>query len=90
LKEKTGDKWLPIQSVSETLGCTDKYVYALIQQGSLKAMRLGERALRVSEQSLYAFIDGRIVNPQDYFAPLEEPPPETEKPRVARSSWMNR
>ncbi len=91
MKDKTAEKWLQVQSVAETLGCTTKYVYVLIQQGDLKAMKLGERALRVSEQSLQAFIAGRVVNPEDYYAP-EEPPPseEPQKPKVARSRWMNR
>ena len=89
-KEKIADKYLSVQSVAETLGCTDKYVSILIREGNLKAMKLGERALRISEQSLQAFIASRIVNPEDYFAPPEAPSPEPQKPKVARSSWMNR
>jgi len=90
LKDKTADKWITIQSVAENLGCTDKYVYALIQQGALKAMKLGERALRISEQSLQDFIAARVVNPEDYFAPEEPPDPEPKKQKIARSRWMNR
>lgn len=90
MKEKTADKYLTIQSVAETLGCTDKYVYILIQEGNLKAMKLGERALRISEQSLQSFISSRIVNPEDYSAPAEPEKPEPKKPTVARSNWMNR
>ena len=95
MKEKTADKWLPIQSVAETLGCTDQYIYQLIRQGDLRAMKLGERALRISERSLQDFIATRAVNPEDYYAPAEpqhkipqadHPPPTT----VARSKWMNR
>jgi excisionase family DNA binding protein len=92
MKDKAADKWISIQSVAETLGCTDKYVYALIQQGDLRAMKLGERALRVSEQSLHDFVNLRIVNPEDYFAPQEsKPEPSPIKgAKVARSNWMNR
>ena len=93
VKEKTTDRYLSVQSVAETLSCTDQHVYMLIQQGIFKAIKIGERALRISDQSLQAFIAARVVNPEDYFAP-EEPPakqnPEPKKPSIARSSWMNR
>ena len=92
MKERPADKYLTIQSVAETLGCTDKYVGILIREGNLKALKLGERALRISEQSLQAFIAARIVNPEDYFAPEEPPSKESEprNPKIARSNWMNR
>lgn len=94
MKEKTADRWLTVQSVAETLGCSDKYVYQLIQQGDLRAMKLGERALRVSDESLQKFIAARAVDPQDYFAPDEPtqktPPDDRPGPAPARSRWMNR
>lgn len=88
-KEKTTDKYISIQNVAETLGCTDKYVGILIREGNLKAIKLGERALRVSEQSLQAFLASRVVNPEDYFAP-KEPAPEPRTTKVARSNWMQK
>ena len=90
--EKTDDKWLPIKIVAETLSCTDQHVSMLIQQGVLKAIKIGERALRISERSLQTFIAARVVNPEDYFAPEEPKPPapEPQKPKIARSNWMNR
>lgn len=92
MKEKTADKYLKVQSVAETLSCTDGYVYELIQAGALTAVKIGDRALRVSEQSLQAFLAARVVNPEDYFAPKEPPDPEPSPApkRVARSNWMNR
>ena len=94
MKEKTDDKWLQVQSVAERLDCTDKHVYSLIQEGALKAMKLGERAIRVSEQSLKSFIAARLINPADYFAPEDDPPSkqkkEEVKSQVARSTWMDR
>ena len=93
-KAKPADKWIQVASVSETLGCTDKYVYSLIQEGALKGMKLGERAIRVSEQSLKSFIAARVINTADYFAPEDDPPSkqkkEEVKPPVARSNWMDR
>ena len=86
------DRYLSIQNVAEALGCMDHYVHNLIQEGNLKAIKIGVRALRISEQSLQAFIAARVVNPADYFAPEEPPPrkPEPQKPKVARSNWMSR
>lgn len=90
VKEKTADKWIPVQSVAETLGCTDRYVHMLIENGDLKAMKLGERALRVSERSLQNFVDSRVINPQDYYAPEEPTSPDPKKPKIAKSHWMDR
>lgn len=91
-KEKIVDKFLSVQSVAETLACTDKYVGILIRDGNLKAIKLGDRALSVSEKSLQDFIAARTVNPEDFYAPEEppvpEPPPVPKK--IARSNWMNR
>jgi excisionase family DNA binding protein len=93
MKDKTTDKYLSVQSVAEILSCKDRYVYELIQMGSLTAIKIGERALRISEQSLQAFIVARVVNPEDYFAPEEPPTPEStpQKPtKISRSNWMNK
>jgi len=92
MKEKAADKYLSVQSVAETLSCSDDYVYMLIRNGDLVAVKIGERALRISEKSLNAFISARVVNPEDYYAPKEPPSRETQpqKPKVARSHWMNR
>lgn len=93
------DRYISVQNVAETLGCTDKYVYDLIQEGRLKAIKIGVRALRVSERSLRDFITSNIVNPSDYFAPVERPqeppsqkiaPEEPRLQRIARSNWMRR
>lgn len=90
MKDKTSDKWIQVQSVAERLGCTDRYVSMLIQDGDLEAMKLGDRAIRVSEQSVDAFIARRKVDPQDYFAPQEPEDTARQQPKVARSKWMNR
>jgi len=80
-------KWIPVNEVMAILSCTDKHISALLRQGDLTGMKLGTRALRISEESLKAFIAARIINPEDYFAPDEEEPKPT-KPTVARSNWM--
>lgn len=93
VKEDPPDRFLSVQRVAEILSCTDRYVYDLIQAGSITAIKLGDRALRISEKSLKAFISTRTVNPDDYFAPPEkekEKETPSQKSPVARSNWMSR
>ena len=92
MEKKTADKFISVQSVAERLSCTDDYVYMLIRNGSIQAIKIGQRAIRVSESSLQEFIAVGRIDPEDYFAP-EEPPstePKPQKPKVARSNWMSR
>lgn len=94
-EEKTADKYLSVQRVAETLSCSDDYVYMLIRDGKIQAIKIGQRAIRISDCSLQEFIVAGRINPEDYYAP-EEPPeqapparkPETAQMKVARSSWM--
>jgi excisionase family DNA binding protein len=90
--EQKKDRYITVKTVTERLSCTDCHVYNMIREGKLQAIKLGQRAIRVSEQSLEEFIASRKIDPSEYFAP-EEPPksPDLEKPpAVARSRWMNR
>ena len=65
------EQYLTVQSVAERLSCTDHYVYALIRDGKLIAIKIGERALRITESSFDRFVSANIVNPDDYFAPID-------------------
>ena len=61
------DKLLYIANVAERLTCSRRYVYTLIQNGGLKAVRIGvKNGLRVVESSLLEFISSRQVDPLDY------------------------
>ncbi len=53
--------------VANRLNCSNNTVYPLIQDGSLKAIRIGKRALRITESSLIEFLEFREVNPEEYF-----------------------
>lgn len=83
------ERYISVQNVAEVLGCMDHYVHNLIQEGRLVAIKIGVRALRISERSLQEFIASNIVNPADYFAP-EERPQEPRSQKIARSNWMSR
>jgi excisionase family DNA binding protein len=61
------EKYLHVCNVAKRLDCSKKHIYKLIQDGEIKAIRLGARALRITESSLRGFIEKNEVNPQDYF-----------------------
>jgi excisionase family DNA binding protein len=86
------DKYLTLQTVAEILSCTDRHIYDLIVEGALDAIKVGGRAMRVSEKSLEEFIEKQKVNPEDYFDPDKETKPAiapAEHP-VARSKFLGR
>lgn len=90
--EPAKEKYITVQTIAERLSCTDNYVYALVRDGKLMAVKIGERALRISESSFDQFIAGNTVNPDDYFAPAD-PEPEKQQSRpvtTARSNWMSK
>ena len=66
-KEKIQDRYLTVSRVAEILGCTERYVYEMVKEGRLKALRLGIRAIRISEGSLTEFVHTNTVDPDDYF-----------------------
>ncbi len=86
------ERYITVQTVAERLSCTDTYIYCLIREGKLRAVKIGVRALRISESSYEAFITGNAVNPDDYFAPADPEPPQKEERQggIARSSWMSK
>ena len=90
--EPKKERYITVQTVAERLSCTDQYVYLLIREGKLEALKIGERALRISESSFNDFISSNIVDPDDYFAPAgqEQTAKKPSKPKVTRSNWMNR
>jgi len=51
------DGWLRPGKVAEYLDCTRRHIYDLVAQGQLEAMRVGHRAIRISEVSLQGYIE---------------------------------
>lgn len=49
-------KWLTVTNVADNLNLNRKTVYALIDQGELKASYITPRALRVSAESVEALL----------------------------------
>lgn len=48
--------WLQPRKVAQHLDCTRRYVYELVALGELEAIKLGPRAIRISELSMKGFI----------------------------------
>jgi excisionase family DNA binding protein len=47
----TADTYLYVQTVANRMKCSDKTVYRLIQEGKLRAVRIGGRSLRIPESA---------------------------------------
>lgn len=62
-------KYLSMQKVAAILDCTDRHIYNLIVDGELSAIKIGGRAVRISENSLIDFIERKKNNPEDLFDP---------------------
>lgn len=67
LDNQKSNRLLNVHHVARRLGCIENKVYSLIQDGSLKAIRIGKRALRITESSLNEFLESREINPEEYF-----------------------
>jgi len=92
-KQKDRNKYLTVSQVANILGCTEKYVYLLIREGKLTAIRLGIRAIRISEKSFSAFIKSSTLDPDEYFGFQEardQDPEPVHSRKVVRSSWMDK
>lgn len=84
------DKYITIRKVAEILSCTERHIYDLIVAGSLQAIKVGSRAVRVSEQSLCKFIEKSRVNPEDFFDPDLEKQSSPAAQQTVRSRWMSK
>ncbi len=85
MKEK--DRYITVQHAAERLSVTERHIYFLIQERALEAIRVGPRAIRISERSLEEFIELQRVDPEEY-APADVSPQPPRPP--ARSRWMNK
>jgi excisionase family DNA binding protein len=87
------DKYLTIKTVADMLSCTERHINDLIVEGELIAIKIGSRAMRVSEQSLNEFIEKNKVNPEDIYDPDREKKQAPSIPvtqQIARSKFMSR
>lgn len=63
-----GDRLLRFREVQDRLSASEPHVYELINSGELVAVRIGKRALRVSEKSISRFMTSREVDPETFGA----------------------
>lgn len=54
-----GHQLLKPSKVSKVLDCHRNYVYTLVSLGELKAIRIGEKCLRIAQADLDNFIEAR-------------------------------
>lgn len=87
------EKYATVGDLAARLGCVESHVIELVAGGKLTAVRIGPRALRISERSFEQFVAGtigEIVKRQSSFTKDEPKTVRTLSPApvVARSSWM--
>lgn len=56
-------KLFSVSTVADLLGLSRKGVYALLRQGVIGYVRIGRRAIRISEHQLVEFVQQRRVSP---------------------------
>jgi excisionase family DNA binding protein len=83
-------RYMTMERVAEILSCSERHVYRLVIEGKLEAIKIGGRAVRISEKSLHDFIETSRVNPEDLFDPDIEKKESSDRPPIARSKWMQK
>ena len=61
----TEETYLYVQTVAKRIKCSERTVYRLIQEGHLRATRIGGRALRIPESAFNEFLNSRVVDPDE-------------------------
>jgi len=82
------DRYVTIQWVATRLSCSEQHIYTLLKQGCLTAIRIGDRALRISEQSYDKYVQDNIIDPNDFYEQPEDK--KSQGGKVAQSNWMNK
>jgi len=63
----------------------------MVKERRLKALRLGIRAIRISEQSLNKFTESNIVDPDEYFGFEETRDTDlAHSMKIVRPTWMEK
>jgi excisionase family DNA binding protein len=65
--ERGNERYLYVTTVAQSLRCSNQHVYNLITSGELEAIKIGKRAIRVTESSLIRFLEQSRVDPEALF-----------------------
>ena len=68
---ETDTMLMRIHRVANTLDVCKKRVYQMVYEGKLQAVRLGPRSMRITSESLDAFLQGRRIAAREEFAYLD-------------------
>jgi excisionase family DNA binding protein len=60
-------EFMQVKKVAKRLDCSDRFIFKLVQDGHLEAIKVGKRAIRISIASLGKYIESRKVDPDSYF-----------------------
>jgi excisionase family DNA binding protein len=62
---KKPEQLMYIHTVAKILDCLRPMVYKLVYEGKIKAVRIGKRGIRITQQSLNDFIEANTVDSID-------------------------
>ncbi|MGD0275908.1 MAG: helix-turn-helix domain-containing protein [Syntrophales bacterium] len=69
------DKYITVQKVAERLDCSVRHIYNLMQEGYFVIIKIGkDKGVRISEKSVNAFIESKVIDPSDYYSPDSDKP----------------
>ena len=89
--ETQKDKFVTVQSLALRLSCTRQHVYNMIHAGSVTAVKIGDRSIRISENSVEAYLATNVVSPYEVIPEEVSEKEQINRPvQVARSNWINR
>jgi excisionase family DNA binding protein len=67
MAQKISVKYLKVKKVAEALDASDEFVRSLVVDGHLEGIKLGSRSMRISEKSLYSYLDSVKFDPEDQY-----------------------
>lgn len=82
------DRYVTIQWIATRLNCSEQHVYLLLKQGKLTAIRIGDRAMRISEQSYDKFVQDNVIDPMEFFESHDDK--KAQGGKIAQSNWMQK
>jgi excisionase family DNA binding protein len=61
-----GERYLLVSAVARRLNCDKRVVYGMIQNGKIKAIRVGKRGLRILESTFQDYLKTNEIEPNDF------------------------
>lgn len=67
MEEKTLKQYVQISKAAKSLSVSKDFIHQLIADGHLDGVRLGQRAIRISQDSIDRLLEKSKINPESYY-----------------------